>query len=190
MRALIVLAILVAILQFGLKYFVTPPYGEDVTGRFIERSKFIPSIKAQKLAGNDGTFNISNLALWLAMPENAPIRRGYVTPVILPLDLLFLIALGSLLGWASSMLAVEIGLMSKFSPVIWWIFPLAYLLFDFVEDIFIAVILTWPSLLSPATFWMLTTATTGKLWAIGAAFLQVGLLLAGWLSTLLATFFK
>jgi hypothetical protein len=190
MRALIVLAILVAVLFFGLRHFIAPLYGPDVRERFIEASKSIPSIKEKKLPGNDGAYNLSNFALWLAAPQNQSARRGYVSPVILPFDILFLIALGSLLGWASSLFAGQIGPVSTFNPLIWWILPLAFLTCDFVEDMFIVGILTWPDLLSPTSFRMLTSATAGKLWTLKVASLQTALLLAGWLLTIFATLFR
>jgi len=52
MRVRIILAILTAVLHVGLRYYITPPLGEDVKDRFIERDKFIPSLKNG--AGQDG----------------------------------------------------------------------------------------------------------------------------------------
>ena len=42
MRAILALAILVALLYFGFKYFITPPYGPDVEDRFIEHQQIHP----------------------------------------------------------------------------------------------------------------------------------------------------
>ena len=161
MRALIVLAIAVAVLHFGLQY-VAASYGNDVKARFIEHGKYIPSIHAQNLPRNDGAYNLSNFTLWLASPENQPDRRGYVAPIIIPLDLLFLVALGSLLGLASVLLAAQMPFISKRSPAVWWLFPLAYLGCDLVEDLLIAAILTWPNLLNSTSFLLLRSFTLEK----------------------------
>src|SRR5437879_5018132 len=124
MRAVIILAVLVAILHFGLRYYITPQFGGDVIARFIERGKVIPSIQSRHIPGNDGALSEPNLALWLSTPGNDPGRQGYVLPVIIPLDLLFLISLGSLLGFASALLASRIGVVSHLNPVLWWVFPI------------------------------------------------------------------
>ena len=105
MRAVIVLAVVFAILHFGLKFWVAPKFGVDVKARFVERLKYIPSFKTP--GGQDGrkddaaALNEANFAAWLAKPDNRPNRRGYAFPVLFPLDILFLVALGSLLGMAS-----------------------------------------------------------------------------------------
>src|ERR1700726_1055317 len=114
MRAVILSAVLVAILHFGLRCYITPQFGEDVEARFIERSKVIPSIQSRQLPGNDGSLDEANLALWLSTQANDQARRGYVVPVIIPFDLLFLISLGSLLGFASVLLGNQIGAVSRF----------------------------------------------------------------------------
>jgi hypothetical protein len=146
MRTVIVLAVLVAILHFGLRYYITPQFGEDVEARFIERSEVIPSIQSRQLPGNDGSLNEANLAFWLGTQANDQARRGYVVPVIIRFDLLYLISLGSLLGFASALLSSQIGAVSLFNPLLWWIFTIAYIACDMIEDCFIAALLTWPNL--------------------------------------------
>lgn len=131
--------------------------------RFIEHGKYIPSINTQNIPGNDGEYNLSNFAMWLTNPENQSDRRRYVAPVIVPLDLLFLIALGSFLGLASVLMAEQMPFISKYRPVVWWIFPLAYLACDLVEDIFIAAILTWPNLLNSTSFLLLRGFAIAKI---------------------------
>src|SRR5262249_10864695 len=143
MRTVIVLAVLVAILHVGLRYYVTAQLGEDVQARFIERSKFIPSIQARHFPENDGSLTASNLALWLSTPANDYYRRAYVAPIIIPFDLLFLVSLGSLPGYASVFLASHVDRVSHVNPTLWWIFPIAYIASDFVEDLLIITLLTW-----------------------------------------------
>jgi hypothetical protein len=107
--------------------------------------------------------------------------------VILPFDILYLIAVGSLLGFASTVLASKVDTVSGVRSMMWWLFPIAYMLFDLVEDLFIVSILTRSTLLSEGSFRVLTGLTTTKIWAIWASIGQTALLLAGWLLTLDAT---
>lgn len=180
MRAIIVSAVLVAILHFGLRYYITPQFGEDVEARFIERSKVIPSIQSRQLPGNDGSLDEANLALWLSTQANDQARRGYVVPVIIPFDLVFLISLGSLLGFASVLLGNQIGAVSRFNPMLWWILPVAYIACDLIEDCFIAALLTWPNLLNAVSFRLLRSATAAKFVTVAVAVAQAGLLGVGW----------
>jgi hypothetical protein len=72
---------------FGFKYFIAPPYGQDVEARFIEHSKFIPSMTS---APSSAATAPSNFARWLTGPEYEQSRAGYVAPVILPFDILYM----------------------------------------------------------------------------------------------------
>jgi len=182
MRAIIVLAVVTAALHLGLRYCVAPPFGRDVQDRFIERDKYIPSLRDQRLPDNDGALTAPNLLRWINDPANQINRFGYVKPVILPLDLLFLIALGSLLGCLAQLLASRIGLISGWPVIVWWIFPLAYMLCDFIEDGLIVILLSWPSLLHDTSFQALRIFTRAKLFTIGAAVLEVGALIATWIA--------
>ncbi|RXH38731.1 hypothetical protein XH99_00270 [Bradyrhizobium nanningense] len=178
---MIVLAILTAVLHFGLRYYITPPLGEDVKDRFIERDKFIPSLKNG--AGQDGgKLTATNLRQWIHDPANLDARKGYVTPVILPLDLLFLIAAGCLLGFTSQMLAGKISLVGAVPVIAWWTLPVAYMFSDFAEDGMIVTLLSWPGAITDASFQALRLFTMIKLYSIGAAIIQAGLLIAGWLA--------
>jgi len=66
-------------------------YGVDVADRFIERLAYIPSKTASLLTRD-------SLAKWLADPQNASAAAGYVALILFPLDLLFLLLLGSFLA--------------------------------------------------------------------------------------------
>ena len=70
MRAVIVVAVIFAILHFGLRYWVTPKFGEDVKARFVERLKYIPSFKApgdkDGQQDSEAALNEANFAAWLA----------------------------------------------------------------------------------------------------------------------------
>jgi len=102
--------------------------------------------------------------------------------VILPLDLLFLIAVGCLLGFSSQSLAGRIGLVSAVPTIAWWILPIVYMFADFAEDSMIATLLTWPHAITETSFQALQFITTVKLYSIGAAIIEAGLLIVGWLA--------
>jgi hypothetical protein len=182
MRAIIVLAIVTTALHLSLRYYVAPQFGRDVQDRFIERDNYIPSLREQHLPDNDGALTAPNLLRWISDPAHRSYRQGYVTPVILPLDLLFLIAVGSFLGCLSQLLASRIGLISAWPTIVWWVFPLAYMLCDFIEDGLIVILLSWPSFLHETSFQALRIFTTAKLFTIGAAMLEVGALVATWIA--------
>jgi hypothetical protein len=182
MRAVIVLMVLTVILHLGLRYYITPQFSQDVRDRFIERGRYIPSLKGQHLKNNDGRLTASNLLLWISDPANQVNRLGYVTPVILPLDVLFLISLGSLLGCLSQLLASRIGPISGWPVIVWWLFPITYLVCDFIEDGLIVSLLSWPGILNPLSFSTLRVFTIAKISAVTIAFLQSGALLLGWVA--------
>lgn len=182
MRVIVILALVTAVLNIGLRYYVTPPLGEDVKDRFIEQNKYIPSLKNQAGQADDGKLTTTNLQHWSNDPANLVARQGYVAPVILPLDLLFLIAVGGLLGFSSQSLAGKIGLLSPVPSIAWWVLPVIYMLADLVEDSMIVVLLTWPGTINDTSFQVLRFFTTLKLYAIGAAIAEVGLVIAAWLA--------
>ena len=184
MRAVIVVAVIFAILHFGLRYWVTPKFGEDVKARFVERLKYIPSFKApgdkDGQQDSEAALNEANFAAWLAKPDNQVSRRGYAFPVLLPFDILFLFALGSLLGMVSLLLAGQVGVFSGWPVWVWWLFPIAYMVFDLLEDTLLIALLTVPSLLNGGTFRALSVFTSGKLGTVTVAAAQVVLLVLGY----------
>jgi hypothetical protein len=144
-------------------------YGVDVADRFIERLAYIPS-KTESLLTRD------NLARWLADPENADAAAGYVMPVLFPLDLLFLLLLGLLLGVASTTLAGELLMLRAIPSAIWWILPLVYLVADLAEDTLMAGIFKSIVPLTGVSFRVLHALTMIKIASLTAAFGQVGFL--------------
>lgn len=144
-------------------------YGIDVADRFIERLAYIPSKTASLLTRD-------NLAKWLADPQNASAAAGYVAPILFPLDLLFLLLLGSLLGVASTTLVGELPVLHAIPSAIWWILPLLYLLTDLAEDALMVGI--FRSVIPLTDFWfqVLLTLTATKIASLTAAFSQVGFL--------------
>lgn len=106
MRAIAALFMLTLGLTLTLKYIVSPRYGVDVQARFIERLNYIPS-QAPALLSRD------NLARWLVDDRNTRAVNGYAYPVLFPLDFMFLLSLGFLLGLASTALAGRIAYVAN-----------------------------------------------------------------------------
>ncbi len=119
MAKIIVLAVLTAALTLALKFVVAPRYGTDVGARFLERLKYIPS-RSEPLSE-------VSLARWLADKTQSEAISGYVVAVLFPLDILFLICLGLLLGFASTPLAERLAILSNIPGRIWWVLPACYI---------------------------------------------------------------
>lgn len=156
--------------MLAMKLFVTPRYGKDVEGRFLERLKFIPS--------QIEVLSATTLSRWLTDKANGDAIRGYIYPVLFPLDLLFLLALGLLLGFASSSLVDRIGFLSNVPVWIWWALPASYMASDLIEDTLIAAILKSRIALTERSFRLLSALTAIKLATVTAAILQVFFLAA------------
>ena len=153
------------LLQFTIPHF-SSPYGAAVKARFVERSKTIPEGET-----GDVPLNEQNLRQWISSyPESA---RGYASPVLFPLDILFLFALGIALATGSVFFARHAVLVSEVWPVIWWIIPAVYLASDFVEDVLLIGILKNPQRLTPQSFSSLALATDIKIKSVTAGLCQL-----------------
>ena len=144
-------------------------YGIDVADRFVERLAYIPS-KTHSLLTRDSLEN------WLGDPNNAGAIAGYVVPVLFPLDLLFLLLLGCLLGAASTTLSNELPMLSAIPSTIWWVLPFIYLISDLAEDTLMAGIFKSVVPLTDDWFQLLHVLTTTKIASLTAAFGQAGFL--------------
>jgi hypothetical protein len=78
LRTIAGLFLLTVVLTLVLKFIVAPRYGKDVEARFLERLNYIPS---QTVLLSKAT-----LDRWLADQANSDAIRGYVYPVLFPLD--------------------------------------------------------------------------------------------------------
>lgn len=167
---IIILFLLTLVLMLALKLFVAPRYGEDVEGRFLERLKYIPS---QTELSSSAT-----LSRWLANKANSEAIRGYVYPVLFPLDILFLLSLGLLLGFASGALGSRLEFLSNVPAWIWWVFPFLYMASDLAEDMAIAAIFKAIIPLTDGSYNVLSALTAVKIATVGIAIGQVGFLAA------------
>jgi|GEM_PF-3441814 len=165
---IIILFVLTLALTLILKLFVTPKYGADVASRFLERLKYIPS--------QTEVLSATTLRRWLTDRANDGAIRGYVYPVLFPLDLFFLLALGLLLGFASGALVGGLGFLSNIPGWIWWILPAAYMASDLVEDTVIAAIFKSRIALTENAFRLLSGLTAIKLATVTTAIAQVAFL--------------
>jgi hypothetical protein len=168
LQTISILFLLTLALMLAMKFLVTPRYGKDVESRFLERLKYIPS--------QTEVLSATTLERWLADKANGGAIRGYVYPVLFPLDLFFLLALGLLLGFASSALVGRLGYLANVPIWIWWILPAAYMAFDLVEDTVIAAILKSRIALTESSFRLLSALTAIKLATVTTAIAQVAFL--------------
>jgi hypothetical protein len=168
MLIFLVCAAVTILLQFTIPHF-SSPYGAAVKARFIERPKTIPEGET-----GDVPLNEENLRQWiLSYPESA---KGYASPVLFPLDILFLFALGIALATGSVFFARHAVLVSDIWPVIWWIIPIVYLVSDFVEDVLLIGILKDSQRLTAQSFSSLALATDIKIKSVIAGLCQLAAL--------------
>lgn len=169
---------LFAILQVALVFAVQPNYRPDVSERFIERSTTIPSMKEK--TEDEGRLTEENLWAWITNPANEHQRQGYLTPIIFPLDLIYLVSLGCFLGSLSQLIAGHVSRLSGWKPRLWWLFPVAYMICDLAEDSIILLTLSQAVALTPNLFALLRIATVAKLVTVTAANIQAVILVGVW----------
>lgn len=179
--ATIGLCVLYAVLQFMLVLVVQPNYPPDASTRFIERSTTIPSMK--EATADHGDLNRDNLTAWIASPENEIQRKGYVSPILFPLDLLYLLVLGCLLGSLSELIAKRVTSVSNWPTWRWWLLPAAYMVCDLTEDSIILLTLSKTVSLTSVVFVLLRLATIAKLITVTLAIIQTALLAVLWIVT-------
>jgi hypothetical protein len=144
---LINLAILLASLAAAIAFLeraITDRYGPQVAHRFLE---------------TDLTYDARSLRNWV---ENNPASaRGYVIPVLFPLDFLFILCLGGFLGIGAIVAANTL----HWSPNITWLLaflPTAFVACDLAEDILISRLLSSPSLITDHSVTLAKTFTRAK----------------------------
>lgn len=148
---------------YTTQQFVAPRYGAAVENRFLERLKDISPSKPLTAA---------NLREWAQDNANVKAVRGYVMPVIIPLDVLFLLAFGSFLGFASCALAGRIEGLSIMPMWVWWVFPGLYIVADACEGVAIASLLSWPETITRNSFAALSALTFAKIATVWFAIIQ------------------
>jgi hypothetical protein len=103
--------------------------------------------------------------------------------LLFPSFFLYLAVLGGFLALAANALASGIAwpsALAKLPAWIWFIFPAAYVLADFIEDCLIVMMMSQPATISDRTINLLTAFRKAKIGANGLAIIQIFVLgLAG-----------
>ncbi|MFH1345045.1 MAG: hypothetical protein ABIL01_28165 [Pseudomonadota bacterium] len=174
MRLIIVSGLFAIVLPFAIGLFATKKrVGLDVSERFLERLDEIPSGATEQ----QRELSSGNLKNWVA---DHPVSAAQYARYVIPMDILYLLALGSFLGLASNWLAADMQWPASFAGVpiwIWlWLLPALYIVADIIEDSMIAVLMTSPRLIEPVTVRALTRIKGIKISSVGAAMLQTAVL--------------
>ncbi len=173
MRMIIVSGVAAVALPFIIGMYATNArVGLDVSERFLERLSEIPSGATQQ----ERELNAANLKSWvLKHPEHAArYARG-----IMPMDLLYLLALGCFLGLGSAWLAQDLSWPRCLAAVpawTWWVLPGLYIAADLLEDATIALLMTYPDLIETTSVRILMALKTVKILAVGLAMTVAALL--------------
>ena len=158
---------LTLLLQFGIP-LVSKRYGAAVEARFVERLKPIPEPQPVAL-------DLPNLKNWfVANPASA---RGYASPVLWPLDFVFMFALAAATASGAVLAAPHVGWVSGWPWWMWCIFPAIYLAADFVEDVLLLSFLRNPASLSRGNYGVLSTTTRIKIVFAIAAIIVASILI-------------
>lgn len=169
MRMIIVSGTLAIALPFAIAVFSTKArVGLDVSERFLERLDEIPSGATE----TQRELNSTNLKAWVA--DHPDYAAKYALRV-LPMDILYLLSLGSFLGLALTWLAADMQWPASVAGIptwtILWLLPALYIATDLIEDCLIAVLMTSPSSIEPATVRTLKTVKRIKIGSVGAGML-------------------
>lgn len=155
-RALVVLLAVTAMLLVGGRW-VARPFGPEVAARVLETS------------ARDHSETL--LRLHRERPEAA---RGYALPVLVPIDLLFLLSLGALFVVASLVALSFTAVAPRWSALV-LILPLIYVVADTVEDVLLVRMLNDSAAVVPLSA-LAAQLTRVKLASLWLCLSQVGLL--------------
>jgi hypothetical protein len=151
--------------------------GRAVADRFLERSFLeTPTIPADSKT-KQRPADADNLREWVTAQETADHARAYAWRVM-PLDFLYLAALGAFLALAATTLASTIAWPPAWwnpPPWLWLIFPLTYMLADVAEDCLIIALMTRPARISEFTLKLLAVLRNVK---IGTNIMAIGQIFA------------
>ena len=111
-------------------------------------------------------YTADSLKIWIGEHEQA--ARKYVSPILFPIDLVFLIFAGAALAMASFRFAGAHSLLASSAPL-FLILPILYALADGVEDILLARMLSAPDTITPSLVGFVQCVTKVKIWSFTAA---------------------
>ena len=149
-------------------------FGAAVSSRFLERPTRLnsPKFVIPEEPAATVLLDAKSLKAWAITRE--AFANGYAMRVI-PLDVLYLLALASFLGLASAHLASMLHWSATVSIAptwLWWVFPALYAVSDLIEDVLILAMLSWPSTID-ATFGWLSRFRSAKMWTVSVSFIQI-----------------
>jgi hypothetical protein len=178
-RLIILLATLSIATPFIISQVATS-FGSAVSERFLERptNSDDPRYTIPPETATGKALSGDTLTEWVQ--AQGRLANGYATRVI-PLDILYLVFLGTFLGIASTTLAGMIRWPAVFphGPAgIFWLLPALYIFCDFAEDSLIFTMLNWPSTIRSVAFAALTVLRSVKIAAVALGLVQA-LLLCG-----------
>ena len=156
MRALLVSAAIALLLYVAVSYVAARCDDEAVKTRFVEHTNIIPGPN-----GAQSKLNFENLKQWIE--TNPHSARFYARPVLLPLDFLFLFALGATLAFGSVFAARYVSWVAAVPPRVSWILPAIYMVADFFEDALLVGFFLKPAWLTECGYWALSNLTGLKL---------------------------
>jgi hypothetical protein len=166
MRLIILSGILAVALPFAIALFATKDrVGLDVSERFLERLDEIPSGATEQ----QRKLTPDNLKAWVA---DHPTSAAQYALRVVPMDVVYLLALGAFLGLASNWLATDMQWPASVAGIpmwmILWLLPALYVATDLIEDSMIAMLLTFPDFIGAATVGALKAAKAIKIVSVGA----------------------
>lgn len=169
MNLAILLAAITIVLMFVIRS-VAECYGPKTGARYFESNttyevdslrKFAKGTSVEDQPGknmNDSCTKLFKFIKLLMPDRKTDAARGYVIPVLFPLDLIFMFALGGFIALGSLTLA---GSTSMPRPWYWLLLiaPALYAITDLVEDSMLARFLTWPDTIGENGVRLLQTLT-------------------------------
>lgn len=154
---MVTLAILLASLPAAIAFLeraIADRYGPQVARRFLE---------------TDLTYDVQSVRFWVE--RNLSASRGYVFPVLFPLDTLFILCLGGLLATGAMVAANTL----QWPPNIQWLLtflPTAFVACDLAEDFMISRLLLLPSLITDRSVELTKTLTKTKFLTCALSIIQ------------------
>lgn len=111
-------------------------------------------------------YTADSLKTWIA--DNGAAARKYVSPILFPIDVIFLIFAGAALAVASFRFAGAHDLLASSAPL-FLILPILYVLADGLEDILLARMLSAQDTITPSLVGFVQGVTKVKIWSFTAA---------------------
>jgi len=113
---------------------------------------------------------------WVSKNPDAALK--YVSPLLFPLDLIFLLFMGAALAMASYKFAAAQSVLASALPL-FLVLPLLYIAADLTEGLFLARMLRSPEAITPSLVTVVQSITKIKIWSFVASIGQTLFLCLG-----------